>query len=88
MGPHRASCALLLGDEVEVVGRFKHERFGQDPDPTRLVYGTLGADGSLHVRVCKREPSARDDLSLPEAPATDPSPAEPGPSPASGTTTS
>ena len=68
LGPHRASCALQLGDEVEVVGRFKHERFGQDPDPTRLVYGTLGADGSLHVRVCKREPATRDDLSSDSAP--------------------
>lgn len=83
IGPHRVFCSLLLGDEVEVVGRFKHERFGQDPDPTRLVYGTLGADGSLHVRVCKREPVplARDEL--PEAP----SPATSG-QPPSGTTTS
>lgn len=68
LGPHRAYCALLLGDEVEVVARFKPERFGEDPDPTRLVYGTLGADGNLHVRVCKREPAPpppgapRDDL--------------------------
>ncbi len=57
LGPHRASCALLLGDEVEVVSRFKPERFGEDPDPSRLVYGTLGADGNLHVRVCKRNPA-------------------------------
>lgn len=53
LGPHRAYCALRIGDEVEVVARFKPERFGQDPDPTRLVYGTLGADGNLHVRVCQ-----------------------------------
>lgn len=64
-GLRRASCALLLGDEVEVVARFKPERFGEDPDPSRLVYGTLGADGYLHVRVCKRNPVSaphRDDL--------------------------
>ena len=53
LGPHRAYCALRLGDEVEIVARFKPERFGQDPDPTRLVYGTLGADGNLHVRVSR-----------------------------------
>lgn len=58
LGPHRAYCALRLGDEVEVVARFKPERFGQDPDPTRLVYGTLGADGHLHVRVCQKPPTA------------------------------
>ena len=60
LGPHRAYCALRIGDEVEVVARFKPERFGQDPDPTRLVYGTLGADGQLHVRVCQppRQPQA------------------------------
>lgn len=70
LGPHRAYRSLLLGDEVEVVARFSPERFGEDPDPTRLVYGTLGADGNLHVRVCKRAPgpSARGDL-----PADEPS---------------
>ena len=87
-----------LADEVEVVARFKPERFGQDPDPTRLVYGTLGADGSLHVRVCKREPATRDDLSADSAhdqassgqassdpPASDQQPPGPPPQP-SGTT--
>jgi hypothetical protein len=59
LGPHRAYRALLLGDEVEVVARFSPERFGEDPDPTRLVYGTLAADGNLHVRVCKRDPALR-----------------------------
>ena len=60
LGPHRAYCALRIGDEVEVVARFKPERFGEDPDPTRLVYGTLGADGHLHVRKCQppRTPQA------------------------------
>jgi len=67
LGPHRASCALLLGDEVEVVARFKPERFGEDPDPSRLVYGTLGADGNLHVRVSRRAPAP----SAERDPATD-----------------
>lgn len=85
VGPHRAYRSLLLGDEVEVVARFSPERFGEDPDPTRLVYGTLGGDGNLYVRVCKRDPvpAARSDL--PAAPAPAPSlPAEP---PTPGTTT-
>ncbi len=72
LGPHRTYRALMLGDEVEVVARFKPERFGQDPDPTRLVYGTLGADGNLHVRVSKRDPAPppeRGDLPVPDEPS-------------------
>jgi hypothetical protein len=69
LGPHRASCSLLLGDEVEVVARFKPERFGEDPDPSRLVYGTLGADGNLHVRVCKRDTAPPERADLPGRPA-------------------
>lgn len=89
VGPHRAYRSLLLGDEVEVVARFSPERFGEDPDPTRLVYGTLGADGNLHVRVCKREPvpSVRSDLpaeSAQQLPAQQPPAEQPTP----GTTTS
>jgi len=81
LGPHRASCALLLGDEVEVVARFKPERFGEDPDPSRLVYGTLGADGNLHVRVCKR-------AAPPADPGSDPAPDLVPESSPSGITTS
>lgn len=86
LGPHRAYRSLLLGDEVEVVARFSPERFGEDPDPTRLVYGTLGADGNLHVRVCKRDPvpSSRGDLPAEQPPAA-PLPAE---QPSPETTTS
>lgn len=83
VGPHRSYRSLLLGDEVEVVARFSPERFGEDPDPTRLVYGTLGADGNLHVRVSKRDPvpAVRSDLAAEVAteraadfPAEQPSP--------------
>jgi hypothetical protein len=64
LGPHRTYRSLLLGDEIEIVARFSPERFGEDPDPTRLVYGTLGADRNLHVRVYKRAsvPASRGDL--------------------------
>jgi hypothetical protein len=75
LGPHRAYCALRLGDEVEIVARFKPERFGQDPDPTRLVYGTLGADGNLHVRVSR--PGRATAPSEPAEPRPAPSDAEP-----------
>ena len=83
LGPHRSYRSLLLGDEVEVVARFSPERFGEDPDPTRLVYGTLGADGNLHVRVSRRDPvpSVRSDLPA-EAPAE-----VPAEQPTPGTTT-
>lgn len=53
-GPRVASCGLYIGDEVEVIGRFKPERFGNDPDPTRLVYGSMGGDGNLYVRLHSR----------------------------------
>jgi hypothetical protein len=86
LGPHRAYCALRIGDEVEVVARFKPERFGQDPDPTRLVYGTLGADGNLHIRVCQPPRPASTGSEPPPAEASgDPDP--PGESTPSGTTT-
>ncbi len=79
LGPHRAYRALLLGDEVEVVARFSPERFGEDPDPARLVYGTLAADGNLHVRVCKRDPvpSSRGDLPAVHPPAVQPPAVQP-----------
>lgn len=57
-GVHWASSALYIGDTVEVIARFKPERVGDDPDPTRLVYGSMGGDGNLHVRVCERPPSS------------------------------
>lgn len=74
-----SSCALYIGDEVEVIGRFKPERFGTDPDPTKLVYGSMGAGGNLHVRVCSRAktpaasrpPGPAEALSSP-SPALDP----------------
>ena len=68
----RSSRALYLGDEVEVIGRFKPERFGQDPDPTRLIYGTMGADGHLYVRVVHRPTAAQAAVSSATPPASAP----------------
>ncbi|HEY8374858.1 MAG TPA: hypothetical protein VIK91_00160 [Nannocystis sp.] len=56
-GARVSSYALYLGDEVEVIGRFKPERIGDDPDPTRLVYGSMGGDGNLYIRVHRRAKS-------------------------------
>lgn len=72
----RSSHSLYIGDEVEVIGRFKPERFGQDPDPTRLVYGSMGADGNLHVRVATRPTAAESAVS------SSPPQAPPAPAPA------
>jgi len=55
---------LYLGDEIEVIGRFvpepKPESLGTDDapaaDPSARIYGTLGQDGKLHVRLVRRPP--------------------------------
>jgi len=65
--------ALYIGDEVEIFGRFAPERTGDDPDPTKLVYGTLGADGPLEIRLRTRptapaSPSTADESAAPDAP--------------------
>jgi len=67
---HVTGLGLYIGDEVEAIGRFNPERIGQDADPARLVYGSLGADGNLYVRVCARAldkdlPSAQGAVSSP-----------------------
>lgn len=53
-GRHWESVSLYLGDRVEIVGHFAPEITGDDPDPTRLVYGTLGGEGRLQVRLVSR----------------------------------
>ncbi len=50
----RASLALYLGDEVEVVGTFQPERIEGDGPPTETVYGSLGGAGPVLVRVVHR----------------------------------
>lgn len=54
VGAHYESTSLHVGDRVEVLGRFEREVLGEHEDPTRLVYGTLGGDGRLDVRVLER----------------------------------
>ncbi|HFE45134.1 MAG TPA: hypothetical protein ENJ18_06510 [Nannocystis exedens] len=48
---------LYLGDEIEVIGRFEPESEpakGEAQDPQARIYGSLGQDGKLHVRLCRR----------------------------------
>lgn len=47
---------LYLGDEVEVIGRFAPEPAPVGDDPALRVYGSLGGDAKLHVRVARRPP--------------------------------
>jgi hypothetical protein len=80
VGAHYESTSLRIGDRVEVIGRFEREVLGEDEDPTRLVYGTLGGDGRLDVRVLERpspEPNAAEPHPEPEAAAPDAAPSEP-----------
>lgn len=51
---HHESVSLRIGDEVELFGVFEPEKVGEDPDPTKLVYGTLGSTGELEVRLLRR----------------------------------
>jgi hypothetical protein len=56
---HLENISLYLGDDVEVFGTFEPEKTGNDPDPTKIVYGTIVADAGLDIRLVKRESLAR-----------------------------
>ena len=84
---HYESTSLYVGDRVEVIGRFERDVVGEHEDPTRLVYGTLGGDGRLDVRVLERpepeaetappadcSPSLRPDATAPSTDAPEPQP--------------
>jgi hypothetical protein len=60
--------ALYIGDEVEIYGRFAPERTGDDPDPTKLVYGTLGAAGPLEIHLRTRPTAPASTIDAPVAP--------------------
>lgn len=71
VGMHYEWLSLYVGDRVEVFGRFEPERVGDDgDDPSAVVYGTLGADGPVEIRLLER-PEPADD---PPDPAPDPAP--------------
>ncbi|MCA9689219.1 MAG: hypothetical protein KC636_06390 [Myxococcales bacterium] len=74
---HHESVSLYLGDEVEVIGVFAPERHGEDAEPSAQVYGTLGADGRLHVRLHARpRPPASQEDAGESPPESSPRPGE------------
>lgn len=77
----KRTVSLYLGDRVEIFARFVPERVGDDPDARNLVYGTLGADGPLEIRVIDRPERAPTPAPEPPAASTTslPSPAPAGP---------
>ena len=64
----KRNVALYVGDKIEVFGTFTPERAGDDPDPRKLVYGTLGADGLLEIRVIERPEHAAESTPAPAGP--------------------
>jgi len=54
---HHESVSLLIGDQVEVLGSFSPDLIEGDEGPAQAIYGTLGADGGLLIRVLDRPPA-------------------------------
>jgi len=75
-GAHYESTSLYVGDRIEVIATFEREVVGEHEDPSRLVYGTLGADGRLDVRLLDR-PEPEEPTPSPESASSDPSESEP-----------
>lgn len=73
----REHVALYVGDEVEIFGRFAPDRVGDDPDPTKLVYGTLGGAGPLEIRLRTRATVSATAPSHEAAPASTDAPPAP-----------
>ncbi|HET6583358.1 MAG TPA: hypothetical protein VFG69_07920 [Nannocystaceae bacterium] len=64
--------ALYVGDEIEIYARFAPDRVGEDPDPSKLVYGTAGAAGPLEIRLRTRPtPAAAEPTPPTDADAND-----------------
>jgi hypothetical protein len=72
VGAHYESMSLHIGDRIEVIGTFEREVVGEDQDPTQLVYGTLGTDGRLDIRVLERPAAPIDRAEPTEAPEHEP----------------
>ncbi len=81
-GAHYESTSLYVGDRIEVIATFERDVVGEHEDPSRLVYGTLGADGRLDVRLLDRPEPAEEpqEGSEPEAPTPSSESASPDPS--------
>lgn len=77
-GAHVESTSLHIGDRIEVIARFEREVVGTHEDPSQLVYGTLGADGRVDVRLVERPEPARE---APTSPGDSDPPSAPSPEP-------
>ncbi|MEE9383348.1 MAG: hypothetical protein V3V08_08035 [Nannocystaceae bacterium] len=51
--PHD-SVSLYIGDRVQVLGHFRTEHHGEEPDPAEHVYGCVGSDAPVQIRVLER----------------------------------
>lgn len=81
VGAHYESTSLYIGDRIEIIGSFTREAVGEPEDPTQVVYGTLGSDGRVDIRVLERpSPPAEPPAEAAPAPASRPSNATPEPS--------
>lgn len=97
-GHHWENVSLYLGDRVEIVGYFAPERLPEtkaetepeaEPeanehgaDPAELVYGTIGTEGRLQVRLVSRPDPAPNDAADPSDDENEPSSApQPEPEP-------
>jgi hypothetical protein len=69
LGMHHESSSLRIGDRIEIIGCFEPEAADEPGDPAQRVYGTLGGDGRLDIRVLER-PSA-EPTTTPTAKASD-----------------
>lgn len=50
-------ASLYLGDRVELVGHFTPERYGDTDAPTERVYGMMGVDSHIQLKVLDRPTS-------------------------------
>lgn len=50
-------ASLLLGDEVELLGYFAPEKHGAEDDPGERIYGIMGVDSQVQVRLTNRPPA-------------------------------
>lgn len=67
---HHEHTSLYLGDELEIIGVFEPESVPEGEAPAEQVYGTLGADGALEVRLRRRpDPPAPDPPTTSEDPS-------------------
>lgn len=78
-GMHYESTSLYVGDRIEIIGGFVREATGEHDDPTQQVYGTLGGDGRLDIRVLERPTAkaASAEASTHASPPPDPRPPSP-----------